>query len=238
MFKLRILVSLVITLLLAGCGGISLTGSGTVITQEETITGFNKLEVDHGFQVDVSQGDTFSVVIRVDDNLQEHLQVVKEGGTLKIDFEPGRSYELMDATLEADVTMPELIGLDQKGGSHVTINGFKSAVALDAVLSGGSHLEGDVEAGDVTFNLSGGSQVTLSGSAGDLMIEAGGGSYARLADLAVVNVSVDASGGSQVTVNPGGRLDAIAKGGSDVTYLGSPTLGTIDTDGSSSVKQQ
>ena len=218
MYKLRMPILLIVTTLLASCGLVSpLTGSGNVVTQEEAITGFDKLDVNQGFQVDVSQGDSFSVVIRVDENLVEDLQVVKEGSTLKISLKPGRSYNLENVTLEADVTMPELTGAD---------------------LAGGSHLRGDVETGDVTFNLSGGSHLTLSGSAGDLTIDTDGGSHAKLANLAVVDASVNARGGSHATVNPSGRLDAVAKGGSHVRYLGSPTLGTIDTDGSSSFKQE
>jgi hypothetical protein len=218
MFKLRISVLLVIATLLAGCGGlVSLSGSGNVVTQEEAITGFDKLDVNQGFQVEVSQGDTFRVVIRTDEDLMDDLQVVKEGSTLKIGLKPGGSYNLENVTLETDVTMPELTG---------------------AVLAGGSHLGGDVEAGDVTFNLSGGSHVTLSGTAGGLIVAANGGSHAKLAGLAVVDASVEANGGSHVTVNPSGRLDAVAKGGSHVRYLGSPTLGTIDMDGSSTIKQE
>ena len=218
MFKLSIPVLIILSALMVGCGLISpLTGSGNVVTQEEAITGFDKLDVNQGFQVDVSQGDTYSVVVRVDDNLLEQLDVVKEGSTLKIGLKPGRSYNLQNVTLEADVTMPELTGAD---------------------LTGGSHLGGDVEAGDVTFNLSGGSHVTLSGSAGDLTVGVNGGSHAKLANLVVVDANVDASGGSHATVNPSGKLDAVARGGSHVRYLGSPTLGTMDADSSSSIKQE
>lgn len=218
MFKLRIPVLLIVAVLMAGCGLVSpLTGSGNVVTQEEAITGFEKLDVSHGFLVDISQGDTFSVIIRVDDNLVEHLQVVKEGSTLKIGLKPGRIYRLEDATLEADVTMPELTVAD---------------------LAGGSHLGGDVETGDVTFNLSGGSHVTVSGSAEDITVDASSGSHAKLADLAVVNANVEARGGSHATVNPSGRLDAVARGGSHVKYLGSPSLGTTDSDESSSIEQE
>ena len=238
MFKIRILVLLVVVALLAGCGLASTTGSGNVVTQEEAISGFDRLDFDQGFQVDVNQGEIFGVVIRVDDNLLEDVQVVKEGRTLKIGLKPGTSYNLVDVTLEADVTMPELIGLDLSGGSHITLKEFTSAAALDAVLSGGSHLKGDVKADDVSFDLEGGSHVTLSGSAADLTVEAGGGSHAKLADLQVVNASVMASGGSHATVNPSGTLDAVAKGGSHVKYLGSPTMGTIDDDGSSSIQQE
>ena len=218
MFRLRTLsVLLAVTALLAGCGLSSLTGSGNVVTQEEAITGFDRLRISHGFQVDVSQGDTFRVVVRADDNLVEHAQVVKEGSTLKIGLKPGRSYALIDSTLEAEVTMPEFSAAD---------------------LSGGSHLRGEINAGNVTFDLSGGSHVTLSGSGGNLTVNAGGGSHAKLADLQVVNANVNASGGSHVTVNPSGTLDARASGGSQVRYVGSPALGTMDSSGGSSIKQQ
>lgn len=79
--------------------------------------------------------------------------------------------------------------------------------------------------------------MTLSGSAQNLTINAGGGSQAKLVDLAVVDANVNARGGSGATVRPSGRLDAVAKGGPHIRYLGSPTLGTLDADGSSSVKQ-
>ena len=167
------------TLVISACGlpsflsgGSSMRGSGNVITQEEAITGYDRLDISHGFQVDIHQGETFSVIIRADDNLVDQVQVVKEGSTLKIGLEPGRSYNITEATLEADVTMPVLTGAD---------------------LSSGSHLRGEVEAGDITFKLSGGSHVTLSGSAADLTVDAGGGSHAKLADLLIGHVDQTAS---------------------------------------------
>jgi hypothetical protein len=238
MFKLRMLIILVVAVLLAGCAGSSITGSGNVVTQEEAVTDFDRLDVSHGFQVEVQQGDSFSVVIRADDNLMDDVQVAKQGNTLKIGLDPIQSYGIIDATLEADVTMPELSGLDLSGGSHVTIDGFSMSNAFSADLSGGSHLKGEVNAGDATFEVSGGSWVTLSGSAGNLKANASGGSHAELGDLAVADANADASGGSHITVNPSGTLDADASGGSHVRYLGSPAMGTIDADGASTIKQE
>jgi len=222
---------------LAGCA-VSITGSGNVVTQEFALAGFDKVDVSHGFKVDIGQGDTFSVVIRIDDNLVQHLEVVKQGSTLKIGLKPLRSYTIRNATLEAQVTMPELTELDLSGGSHGSISGFKSTKALDVDLSGGSHFRGDIEAGDASFDVSGGSHVTLSGSAQDLTIDASGGSHVNLADFAVTDADVEASGGSEATVNPSSRLDADASGGSRVYYLGSPTLGQIDTSGGGSVERK
>jgi len=107
----------------------ALRGSGNVVTQEEDITGFNRLEISDGFHVDVRQSHTFSVVIRADDNLIEDVDVIKEGDTLKIGLKPGRTYGMLNATLEADITMPALVG---------------------AILASGSHLKGEIQAGDVS----------------------------------------------------------------------------------------
>ena len=141
------------------------------------------------------------------------------------------------STLEAEVTMPELAGLDLSGASHVTITGLTSAKRVLVVdASGASHLRGDIEAGNASFDLAGSSEVTLSGPAQDVTIDAAGGSEADLSAFSVVDANVEAGGKSQVTVNVGGRLDVDASSGARVYYLGSPTLGMIKESGGSEVR--
>lgn len=232
---------LCVTALLAGCAllrTVSVTGSGNIVTLEEAFTGFDKLDVSHGFEVDILQGETFHVLVRIDDNLEKELEVASRGGTLRIGLKPNRSYSLRNATLEATVTMPELTGLELSGGSRGTLTGFSSARALSVDLSGGSNLRGNIEAGDARFELSGGSNATLAGSARDLTLKASGGSGADLSSFAVPNANVAASGGSQLAVNPSGRLDVDASGGSRVYYLGSPTLGKVEKSGGAEVLRQ
>ena len=213
--------------------GEAMSGSGTLVTEEFTLTGFDKVDVSHGFAVDISQGDTFSVVVSIDDNLVQYLRVEKQGSTLKVGLDPGRNYR--DTLATAEVTMPELAGLEQSGGTRGAVSGFRSTKALDVDVSGGSRLSGEIEAGDVGFDASGGSRVTLTGSAEDIVIDAAGASRVDLAGFSVVNANVEASGASKVTVNASGRLDADASGASEITYLGSPALGTIDSSSDSSV---
>jgi serine/threonine-protein kinase len=216
MTKIRMIMLIALAALLAGCVGGVVTGSGNLVTQELDFADFDKLDVSQGFHVEVQQGDTFSVVIRVDDNLVDHVQVTKSGSTLRIGLQPSQLYNLRDVTLEADVTMPELTGIDLSGGSHGNLNGFGSVKALDADLSGGSHLNGEADFGDVRFDLSGGSHTTLSGSAENLTLNVSGGSHGKLGNLEVVDADVDANGGSHATVHPSGTLDASASGGSHI----------------------
>lgn len=239
MFKARILIIVLLAaVLLAACANVSITGSGNVVTEEQPISDFDKVEASQGFKVDVSQGDTFRVVIRADDNLIEYVDVSKSGNTLRIGLKRNRSYKLENTTLEAQVTMPRLAALDLSSGSHVTVTGFQSTDDFDADLSSGSNLQGDIEAGDVNFDLSSGSGMTLSGSAQFMKLDASSGGQIDLSDFSVVDADVEMSSGGRATVNVSGRLDADASSGSHVTYVGNPTLGDIDASSGGSVERE
>jgi hypothetical protein len=238
MYKSVIVILFLSVVLMVGCipVGAPISGSKEVVTQEEAISGFDKVEVSDAFKAEISQGETYSVVVRVDDNLVEYLDVDKQGSTLRIDLKTDRP--IRDATLEAEVTLPELTGLDLSGASWGTITGFKSTNSLDANLSGASHLRGDIEAGDTRFSVSGASHVTLGGSAADATVEVSGASSVDLGDFPVVNAIVKTKDASEVAVNASGRLDVDASGASHVYYLGSPTLGKVNTTGASSVESK
>jgi hypothetical protein len=228
---------------LAGCCAIPfralpVTGSGNVVTEEQDVTGFDRVNASHAFHVDITQAEEFQVVVRIDDNLRQYLRVVKRGSTLEIGLEPGGVRSIGRATLEAEVTMPELTGVHLSGASHVTIAGFSSANPLDVDASGASELRGDIAAADARFSVSGASRVTLSGSADDLTVEASGASRVDLSDFEVADAEIELSGASRATVSASGRLDARSSGASHLTYLGSPALGEIETSGASSIEPE
>lgn len=217
------LIGLLLALSILACqvGGIggsaTISGSGNVVPQENDMSDFDQVDVSHAFNVDITQGESYSVIVKVDDNLVEHLQVIKQGSTLKIGLKPNFNYTVRNTTLNAEVTMPVLTRLEASGSSDVTATGFESTNAFQVRLSGAS-------------------TAVLSGSAGALTVNVSGSSDADLAGFPVGDANVDASGASTVVVNVSGRLDVDASGSSDVFYLGSPTLGNIDTSGSSSVE--
>ncbi len=245
--KFRVLITLVLTVpLVSGCcalpdltdllGQGSLIGSGNVVTVEFDLSGFDDIEVSNAFDVEISQGDAFSVLVRVDDNVEQYLDVVKEGSTLKIGVKPLPLSSVTAVTLEAEVTMPELRGLELSGASSASTAGFQSGGPFYAEVSGASSLQGDIEAGGVRFDVSGASDVTLIGAAADLAVDVSGASAVDLARFPVSNASIGVSGASSATVNASGTLDVEASGGSRVRYLGSPNLGSVDSSGGSTIE--
>ena len=199
---------------LPGIGGV--TGSGTPVTETPSITGFTSVSAAMGFNVEITESSTFSVRVTVDDNVVDRLRVTKEGDTLSITLDPG-IYTSM--TLRAVVTMPLIEGLELSGGSRGFIRGFVGLTSLDLELSGGSHVDAE-------------------GSAIDLTVDASGGSTLDLENFPVHDADVVFSGGSSGTISLDGNLAADASGGSRLWYIGSPTLGDIDTSGGATVQKK
>ncbi len=197
-----------------GIGG--LTGSGTPVTKPMSITGFTSVSAAMGFRVEITESSTYSVRVTVDDNVVDKLRVTKEGDTLSIALDPG-IYTFM--SLSAVVTMPDIEGLELSGGSRGSISGFVGLASLDLELSGGSHVDAE-------------------GSAIDLTVDASGGSTLDLENFPVHDADVVFSGGSSGTISLDGNLDADASGGSRLWYIGSPTLGDIDTSGGATVQKK
>ena len=67
MSNTRIFILFIAVVLLIGCTQAPSSGSGNVVSQEEAITDFNSVDVSGLFSVDITQGESYSVVIRVDE---------------------------------------------------------------------------------------------------------------------------------------------------------------------------
>jgi len=242
-----LLALIVISGLTAGCARVKVEGSGNLINESFDISDFGGIKVENGFQVEVTESSTFSVVAVVDDNVLEHIDIKKSGDTLILRPKSNRSFR--STTLSAKVTMPNINKIQLSGGAKADINGFDSSDNLPISLSGGSHLNGSINAGDVNLSLSGGSHaslsgtadkvnasgsggshITLSGSAENIIIKGSGGSHFNLEDYSVSDADINLSGGSYASINVNGTLNVNISGASEVYYTGEPTMGDIDVD--------
>jgi hypothetical protein len=247
MSRLLLLLAAFALVFLSGCTlpelmvsgvGRSVTGSGNLITLDQTFSDFSRVEFSHAFQAEVTQGESYSVVVTIDDNLEQYLEVSQAGDTLKVGLKPGLLLSLRNTTMRARITMPELTAVSGSGATRTTVAGFESGKDLDINVSGASTLRGQIEAGDLRADVSGASRLELTGQGRDGRINVSGASQANLAGFPIHNVDMEASGASRAEVNVSGRLDAEASGASNVLYSGSPTMGRIQTSGASNVRSR
>lgn len=195
----------------------TVVGSGNLVTEEENFSDFTSVDAGSGFHVEISQSSSYSVLVTADDNVMDHIEISKSWDTLNVGVKWGSS--LSSATLKVKITMPELRRIELSGGAHGTIEEITSANSFFIDLSGGSHLLG-------------------VGEADDLTIDASSGSHLDFTDFAAHDVNIELSGGSHATINLDGTLDADLSGGSQLFYIGDPSLRDIETSGGSLINKK
>jgi hypothetical protein len=252
--KKRILALVLISVLLLpavfiGCVRVDMAEkSGPLSTQTYDNTGFTGVDVGSALDLDIKQGDAYSVTITAGKNIFDHIHVSQSGDTLKISV-TGWSFGWWwgRSTPKVNITMPMLKYLELSGASSGTVNGFKSGEDFSTHISGASDLDIDMETGLFTaeisgasnikgrltatgsdITLSGASDITLTGSGGDLKLNGSGASTSALMYYPVNNASVDFSGASDGSLDISGRLDVKLSGASSLKYTGNPTMGEID----------
>ena len=158
-----ILTIVILTILTAGCA----TG------KEVPLTGFDKVKIQDGFHVDITVGEEYSVTLKVDNDILERVEAVKQGDTLVIRAKPLQG--IIPGSLAAEVTMPALTALSLKSASHVIVIGSGDGLSLRA--SAGSHANlSDFKVKNADVTASGGSHVTVNAS-DKLEVSASSGSH-------------------------------------------------------------
>jgi len=139
--------------------GPGVVGSGNLVTEEMSFSDFTTVEARSGFLVVITQSNSYSVSITADDNVIDNVEVSKSGETLIVGPKPG--FVSTPSTLKAEITMPDLYGMQLSGGSHGTVKGFDSSHSFVLVLLGGSHITAEGAADDLSVTASGGSHLDL-----------------------------------------------------------------------------
>jgi len=195
----------------------TIEGSGNLVTRTFDFSDFTAVDVGGGFRVEITQSSSYSVRITADNNTFDYMDVYKADNALTIGLRSGFSFRRV--TLKAQISMPNLYALVLSGGTQGTAEEFISTQDFNMVLSGGSNLK-------------------LEGAANNLNLVATGGSRSDLSDFPVHNATVLLSGGSQATVNMDGTLNANLSGGSQLQYIGTPTMGDISVSGGSAITKK
>lgn len=198
-----IVISLVVMLLLiTGCAqvtrapqnnNLSIVGSGNVVSQTRSLSGFDTLEAGLSFELSIRQGEEFSVVFVADDNLLDYLAAEKIGTTLNFDLKDGYTYDISNVTMRVEVTMPELSRLNLNGSSRAHLEGFQSTQPFEATLTGSSSLSGEIQAETANINANGSTFVKLSSTGHNLWVDACGKATVDLNDYRVEDATLQIS---------------------------------------------
>jgi len=211
-------------------------GSSNTIGNQYLESDFNRISISNTCDAVITYADSFSITVTVNENIRQHVNVVKENDHLRIFLDHGYNYRKI--TFRTHITLPVLKGISASGASKAQLNGFNSGFYFEADLSGASSMSGTVISGDANFTLSGASEIMISGEANNIECKVSGASKCKFDNYICNNVYVNCSGASNVTVNANGTISGRLSGASTLYYYGNPTLGSFYTSGSSTVKKK
>ena len=191
---------------------------GDMTTVSRDLSGFDRIEVNGSWRIDVSRGDQWQVELSYPENYEGEFEVSVNGERLSLDgAEPRSFFGRSNAQFAADIVMPELVELEIAGSSRVTLSG----------------LEGE----QLTIDAAGATQITgEDGRYGELELSVAGANDIQLAGFVFTDADVDLAGASSLTLTmDGGELTGALAGAGKVEYFGTVSREAIDVAGFGSV---
>ena len=203
------------------------------VTKNYDFTDFNAVNVGYGMKVDISQSDSYSILVEADERDFKYLKVEKEGSELEFYIDKNNYRRRSEINIK--ITMPALTEINLSGGSIGKISMDVASENFDCDLSGGAILEGSLRCANIDIDLSGGSQLTLKGNGRNAEIDGSGGAIFHLKDFSIKDADISLSGGSIVSIDMNGTLNASQSGGSQITYYGKADIGSTSFSGGSGI---
>ena len=227
-------------ILVGGCreiAGERVKGSGHVITENRTASGFNNVDISGAIDVYVRQDSVSSVKVEADDNILEYIQVHSDGSTLEIYTENNIRLKPTNK-IKVYISNPQYKEIQVSGASSIRCeNEITSADAIDIGLSGASDGRLELNAPKISVHLTGASNTSIKGKTKDFEGSASGASEIRGFDLLSENADVDASGASHIEIYASVKIDGQASGASSVNYKGN-AQSSVEKSGASSVNKK
>lgn len=209
-------------------------GNGNVIKQERSVSDFTGIEVGGAFDVYLTQGDKYEVIVEADENLMDIIETEVRGGILKI----STSDEIRDADeMNIYITFKTLDDLDFSGACEVESTNKLKFDELNLECSGASDVRLTFSAGELDLDCSGASQIELLGSAGEVSLDLSGASKLDAIEFEIEELDADVSGASSGKVMVTREISADVSGASSFRYKGDPSISDVDVSGAASFKR-
>lgn len=210
-------------------------GNGNIITENRTITEkFDKVEVNSGLDITVSQADVASVTVRIDENLQPLITTKVVDGVLVVSV--SGPYSSSDNP-EINISLPIISGLKSTSGATLKSGNVLKSTSMIVSSTSGSEIQINVEADYISLESTSGSEIEVSGKALKLETSSTSGSDIDAGKLIANEVFSQVTSGSTTKVNPVLVLKGKATSGADIKYKNIPKTLEKEENSGGSIQQ-
>jgi len=216
------------------CSSKKISGSGTIIRESRSVSGFQRVSLSGSGHLLIDQGDNESLEIECDDNLASYIKTVVTGGTLEI--RPENVSLAASQPITYRLSLKNLEALTTSGSVSVKSDALRTE-SLRVVMSGSGTLDlGSLEAHSIELRISGSGEVTIeSGNLKNQKITISGSGEYSAPNLKSQNTDLTISGSGDARVWATAKLDVTISGSGKLSYYGSPVVSS-SISGSGKVK--
>jgi hypothetical protein len=200
-------------------------GSGKVMEQARTVSGFDKIEIEYPAEVVITQGGREALVIEAEDNVIPGLVTAVSDGKLKIYYEvEDGDFVAPTKPVKISITAKTLREVEFSSAGKLVVEGFEAS-ELEVSLSGaGSLVLNDVHVEELKLTLSGAGDITASGTADKLDLDMSGVGDFDGSNLQTKIADITVSGAGSATVWVDEKLDATLSGAGSISYYGDASV--------------
>jgi putative autotransporter adhesin-like protein len=195
----------------------SVSGSGTIITEPRTVSGFSNVSLTGSGQVILEQTGMESLTVTTDDNLLPYIKSEVRGNTLELGFKDSMTNVRPTHDIVFKLTVKKLDGLNISGSGKADAKGL-----------GPDQLR---------IGISGSGDVSADGTAGDLDLSISGSGGYRGEHMRSKRATVDISGSGAAVIAASETLKADVSGSGSIEYIGDPQV-SQHVSGSGSVHRR
>lgn len=223
---------------LAACGGSNAEPAGPTVQRDYKVATFDKIEVAGPFEVTVTTGGQPSVHASGPSNLLEKMEVVVEGGVLKIRPEKRSSMFNWNfgrngkATVAVSVPMLSQAAVAGSGG--IAIDKISGARFKGGIAGSGDMRLGTIDAGAVELSIAGSGDVTATGKAKSVSYEIAGSGDIDAKGLVAETAEISIAGSGNVAAHATGTAEVEMVGSGNVSMTGGAKC-SVDKAGSGDV---
>lgn len=215
-------------------GSKSTAGNGSVTQQTRNPGHFDGVSLGMAGDVELRLGDTESITVTTDDNLQPLVDTYVEDGTLKIRVKKGN--RIAPTKLHFVVQARSVSHLTVGGSGTISADGLRSS-SLNAEVGGsGSINVRRLDSDNVRVQIGGSGNFTATGRAAQVRSSIGGSGSVDVGQLSADTVHVSIGGSGQAVVWARRELGVSVGGSGDVQYYGDPQV-SKSIAGSGTVKR-
>lgn len=235
MKKIIILSSVLILAMVFFSCNMCIEGSGKIMNSSSDLKSFKNIKIDVPANIQIRQGNKYSIDIQTNANLLKHIETNVSGNTLKIKSNKCiKDFKVLDI----NISSPEIEEIELNGSGKIQSSGIIKTKKLYVEINGSGKTELDIDTKEIDIDISGSGDINLKGISkrADIEINGSGNLDAYKMDCLKTQIEINGSGNCKVKAIK--KLDVDISGSGNVYYKSTPEDISVDVSGSGKLIKQ